>query len=101
MKKELIKSIEYLHEIKVNLWRKLRVSREEKRANIRFANKTDKGHLIEYEKEDWSSKRKLGVISISEVKLPLKSRDELPQILRALQYIYVTPDFNPKPKIVF
>jgi len=37
---------------------------------------------------------KLGVISISEVKLPLKSRDELPPILRALQHIYVTPELN-------
>ena len=37
---------------------------------------------------------KLGVISISEVKLPLKSRDELPPILRALKYIYVTPELN-------
>ena len=25
---------------------------------------------------------------------PLKSRDELPPILRALQYIYVTPELN-------
>src|SRR3970282_1452176 len=37
---------------------------------------------------------KLGVISISEVKLSLKSRDELPPILRALQHIYVTPELN-------
>jgi hypothetical protein len=37
---------------------------------------------------------RLGVISISEVKLPLKSRDELPPILRALQHIYVTPELN-------
>jgi len=37
---------------------------------------------------------KLGAISIAEVKLPLKSRDELPPILRALQHIYVTPELN-------
>ena len=37
---------------------------------------------------------KIGVIPISEVKLTLKSRDELPPILRALQYIYVTPELN-------
>ena len=37
---------------------------------------------------------KLGVIPISEVKLPIKSRDELPPILRALQHIYVTPKLN-------
>ncbi len=38
--------------------------------------------------------KKLGTISISEVKLPLKSRDELPPILRALQHIYVTPELK-------
>ena len=42
----------------------------------------------------FEQQRKLGVISISEVKLPLKSRDELPPILRALQHIYVTPELN-------
>jgi len=38
--------------------------------------------------------KKLGTISISEVKLPLKSRDELPPIVRALQHIYVTPELK-------
>src|SRR3990172_5799912 len=42
----------------------------------------------------FEQQKKLGVISISEVKLPLKSRDELPPILRALQYIYLTPELN-------
>ncbi|KKO19432.1 MAG: hypothetical protein DYG84_13305 [Candidatus Brocadia sp. AMX3] len=42
----------------------------------------------------FEQQRKLGVISISEVKLPLKSGDELPPILRALQYIYITPELN-------
>jgi hypothetical protein len=42
----------------------------------------------------FEQQRKLGVISISEVKLPLKSRDELPPILMALQHIYVTPELN-------
>lgn len=37
---------------------------------------------------------KLGSISIAEVKVPLKSRDELPPILRALQHIYVTPELK-------
>ena len=32
---------------------------------------------------------KLGAISIAEVKIPLKSREELPPILMALQYLYV------------
>ncbi|MBM4055286.1 MAG: hypothetical protein FJ264_11600 [Planctomycetes bacterium] len=38
--------------------------------------------------------RKLGTISITEVKLPLKSRDELSPILRALQHIYATPELR-------
>jgi len=38
--------------------------------------------------------KKLGAISISEVKLPLKSRDELPPILKALQHIYATPELK-------
>ena len=38
--------------------------------------------------------KKLGAISISEVKLPLKSRDELPPILMALQHIYATPELK-------
>ncbi|KKO20943.1 MAG: hypothetical protein L3J18_08325 [Candidatus Brocadia sp.] len=42
----------------------------------------------------FEQQRKLRVISISEVKLPLKSRDELPPILRALQHIYVTQELN-------
>ena len=42
----------------------------------------------------FEQQKKLGVLSISEVKLPLKSRDELPPILMALQYIYVTPELN-------
>jgi hypothetical protein len=37
---------------------------------------------------------KLGIIPISGVILPIKSRDELPPILRALQHIYVTPELN-------
>src|SRR3990167_8121159 len=38
--------------------------------------------------------KKLGAISISEVRLPLKSRDELPPILMALQHIYVSPELK-------
>ncbi len=38
--------------------------------------------------------KKLGTISISEVKLPLKSRDELPPILRALQHIHAKPELK-------
>lgn len=35
-----------------------------------------------------------GSIPIAEVKMPRRSRDELPAILRALQHIYVTPELN-------
>lgn len=38
----------------------------------------------------------LGIIPISEVKLPLRSRDELPPVLMALQHIFMTPELNEK-----
>jgi hypothetical protein len=38
----------------------------------------------------------LGITPISEVKFPLRSRDELPPVLKALQYIFVTPELNKK-----
>jgi len=42
----------------------------------------------------FEQQRKLGIIPIAEIQLPIKSRDELPPILRALQYIYVIPELN-------
>lgn len=38
----------------------------------------------------------LGIRPISEVKLPLKSRDELPAVLLGLQYIFLTSEVNEK-----
>lgn len=38
----------------------------------------------------------LRTVAISEVKFPLKSRDELPPVLMALQYIFITPTLNEK-----
>ncbi len=35
-------------------------------------------------------------VAISDVKFSLKSRDELPPVLMALQYIFVTPELNEK-----
>jgi hypothetical protein len=35
-------------------------------------------------------------VAIEDVKFPLKSRDELPPVLKALQYIFVTPKLNEK-----
>jgi hypothetical protein len=38
----------------------------------------------------------LGITPISEVKFPLRSRDELPPVLMALKHIFVTPELNEK-----
>jgi hypothetical protein len=38
----------------------------------------------------------LGVTPIERINIPVKSRDELPPVLRALQYIYITPKLNKK-----
>lgn len=38
----------------------------------------------------------LGITSINDVKFPLRSRDELPPVLMALQHIFITPDLNEK-----
>ncbi len=38
----------------------------------------------------------LRTVAISNVKFPIKSRDELPPVLMALQYIFITPDLNKK-----
>ncbi len=35
-------------------------------------------------------------VAIADVKFPLKSRDELPPVLMALQYIFITPELNEK-----
>ena len=36
----------------------------------------------------------LRTVAVCDVKFPLKSRDELPPVLMALQYIFVTPELN-------
>ena len=38
----------------------------------------------------------LRTVAIAEVKFPLKSRDELPPVLKALQYLFITPELNEK-----
>lgn len=38
----------------------------------------------------------LGITPVPEVKFPLRSRDELPPVLKALQYIFVTTELNEK-----
>jgi IS5 family transposase len=38
----------------------------------------------------------LGTVAIADVEFPLKSRDQLPATLAALQYIFITPELNNK-----
>ena len=38
----------------------------------------------------------LGAIPISDIKIPTKSRDEMPPTVRALQHIFTTPALNEK-----
>ncbi len=38
----------------------------------------------------------LGTVAIADAEFPLKSRDELPPVLKALQYIFVTSELNEK-----
>ena len=61
----------------------------EKSPNIRFINQKGKGHSTRNEKENRATEE-AGSNKHCEVKLPLKSRDELPPILMALQHIYVS-----------
>lgn len=37
-----------------------------------------------------------GILPISEIKIPVKSRDEMPPTVRALQHIFMTPELNEK-----
>lgn len=38
----------------------------------------------------------ISTVPISEIEFPLKSRDELPPVLKALQYIFLNPELNQK-----
>ncbi len=62
-------------------------------STVKYFKRTTKDIRQEMRKR-FEQQRKLGIIPISKVKLPVKSRDELPPILRALQHIYVTPELN-------
>jgi len=42
----------------------------------------------------FETQMKLGQTPIEKVRLPAKSRDELPPVLRTLQWIYATPEIN-------
>jgi len=47
-------------------------------------------------RQRFEQQMRLSTIAISDVKFPLKSRDELPPVLKALQYIFITPEINEK-----
>ena len=38
----------------------------------------------------------LNTVAIADVAIPLKSRDEMPPLVRALQYLFTTPELNEK-----
>ena len=38
----------------------------------------------------------LRTVAVADVKFPLRSRDELPPVLKALQYIFITRELNEK-----
>jgi hypothetical protein len=45
-------------------------------------------------RQRFEQQQTIGIIPISDIKFPLRSRDELPPVLKALQYIFVTPELN-------
>jgi hypothetical protein len=45
-------------------------------------------------RQRFEQQQSLGITPISDIEFPLRSRDELPPVLRALQYIFVTPELN-------
>lgn len=45
-------------------------------------------------RERFQQQLSIGITPIPEVKIPVKSRDELPPVLAALQYIFITPALN-------
>ena len=47
-------------------------------------------------RQGFEQQMSLRTVAIADVKFPLKSRDELPPVLMALQYIFVTPELNEK-----
>jgi hypothetical protein len=47
-------------------------------------------------RQRFEQQMRIGTVAIREVKFPLKSRDELPPVLKALQHIFITPQFNEK-----
>ena len=51
-------------------------------------------YKITFMRQRFEQQMNLRTVAIADVKFPLKSRDELPAVLIALQYIFVTPELN-------
>ena len=47
-------------------------------------------------RQRFEQQMRIATVAISDVKFPLKSRDELPPVLKALQHIFITPELNEK-----
>lgn len=47
-------------------------------------------------RQRFEQQMRLSTVAIGDVKFPLKSRDELPPVLKALQHIFITPELNVK-----
>jgi hypothetical protein len=51
---------------------------------------------IPHMRQRFEQQMNLRTVSIRDIKFPLKSRDELPPVLKALQFIFITPELNEK-----
>ena len=47
-------------------------------------------------RQRFEQQMRLSTVAIGDVKFPLKSRDELPPVLKALQHTFITPELNEK-----
>lgn len=47
-------------------------------------------------RQKFIQQKSIGAVAISEVKIPNITRDELPPVLKGLQYIFITPEINKK-----
>jgi IS5 family transposase len=45
-------------------------------------------------RQRFEQQQTIGTTAISDIQFPLRSRDELPPVLKALQYVFVTPELN-------
>lgn len=51
---------------------------------------------ISFMRQRFEQQMSLRTKAIADVQFPLRSRDELPPVLKALQYIFITPELNEK-----